>query len=183
MTSHHRSRFATLLLTTTLATTLTTALVAAPLASVSHPVLPQTSLGEFSTSRMGLAGVSLGMRASQAQRKLGKPQQVKAENSACCGVLLHWKYPEVEVRLEVPEGANQERNATVYAISTRSAKIATLEGIRVGDRRSRVLQVYGISAAREGNRFFYSNDRDASSLIFRFENDQVVEILAASQLN
>jgi hypothetical protein len=134
-------------------------------------------------ARMGLAGISLGTKAFQVQRKLGRPQQVKSENSACCGVLLRWQYPEVEVRLEVPEGANQERNATVYSISTRSAKVSTLEGIRVGDRKSKVLRVYGTPGAKEGNELFYANNQYASSLIFRFKNDRVVEIIAASQLN
>lgn len=175
MASNRRSLFAILLLTT--------ALVTVPLCSISLSAPPQTSSKEFSMARMGLAGVSLGTKAFQVQRKLGRPQQVKSENSACCGVLLRWQYPEVEVRLEVPEGANQERNASVYAISTRSTKVATLEGIRVGDRRNKVLRVYGMPTARENNRLSYANNQYASSLIFRFENDRVVEIIAASQLN
>lgn len=134
-------------------------------------------------SRMDLAGVRLGMKASQVQRKLGKPQQTKSENSRCCGVLLQWQYPEFEVRLEVPEGANQERNATVYSVSTRSAKVATLEGIRVGDRRSKVLQIYGTPGLEQSNQLSYFNNRSASSLVFEFKNDRVTQIIAASQLN
>lgn len=175
MASNRRSLLSMLLLTT--------ALVAVPLSTISLSAPPQTPSKEFSIARMGLAGVNLGTKAFQVQRKLGKPQQIKSENSRCCGVLLRWQYPEVEVRLEVPEGANQERNATVYSISTRSAKVATLEGIRVGDRKSKVLRVYGMPGSTESDRLLYANNQYASSLVFRFENDRVVEIIAASQLN
>jgi hypothetical protein len=138
---------------------------------------------EMSVTRMGFAGVRLRTKAAQVQRKFGKPQQVKTENSTCCGVLLHWTYPEFEVRFEVPEGANQERNATVYSVSTRSPKLMTLEGVRVGDRRSKVLRIYGTPSVDENDSAFYVNDLYASSFVFRFENDRVVEISAASQLN
>ncbi|MER3435747.1 MAG: hypothetical protein C4288_20770 [Leptolyngbya sp. ERB_1_1] len=86
--------------------------------------------------------------------------------------------------MEVPEGANQDRNASVYSISTRSAKITTLEGVRVGDRRSKVARIYGEPYVSETNdRFFYSNNSYASRLMFRFENDRVVEISANAQLS
>ncbi|MBD1842909.1 hypothetical protein H6F89_05685 [Cyanobacteria bacterium FACHB-63] len=162
---------------------LTLATIAAPpTIAVSAPV-PTSPMQEFSFSRMGIGGIKLGMKASEVQRRLGKPLKMKSEKSPCCGVLLRWQYAEFEVRLEVPEGANQERNASVYSISTRSAKVATLENVRVGDRRSKVMQVYGTPSTTIQDRIFYSNDANASLLMLRFKNDRVVEIIANTQLN
>ncbi|BAY57530.1 hypothetical protein NIES2135_43960 [Leptolyngbya boryana NIES-2135] len=175
MLTHSRSLFTILLLTTTF--------VAVPLASVSLAAPVQPPPKEMSMARMGLAGIKLGMKASQVERKLGKPPQMASQASTCCGTLLYWKYPELEVHFEVPMGVRQEPNATVYSITTRSSKFATLEGVRVGDRRNKVLRIYGTPSADEDNAVFYANDQYASSLVFRFENDRVVEISAASQLN
>lgn len=162
---------------------LLTIAVTAP-TSIVLPAFSQTPpAAQLSISRMGLAGIKLGTKAAQVQRKLGKPQTSRSETSRCCGKLLYWQYPELEVRLEVPEGANHEGNATVYAIKTKSPKLATLEGIRVGDRRSKVLRIYGIPQASEADAIYYSNDQYASSLVFRFENDRIVEISAGTQLN
>jgi hypothetical protein len=170
-----RSLFAIFLLTTTL--------VAVPLSSATLSAPTQTTSKEISITRMGFTGVRLGSKAAQVQQRFGKPQKVRTEQTNCCGVLLHWTYPEFEVSFEVPEGTNQERNATVYSVSTQSAKLMTLEGVRVGDRRSKVLRVYGTSDTSENNKLYYYNNQYASSFIFRFENDRVVEILAATQLN
>ncbi|MBW4443176.1 MAG: hypothetical protein KME10_18440 [Plectolyngbya sp. WJT66-NPBG17] len=155
-----------------------------PAIAFSAPVAA-SPVREVSISRMGLGGIKLGMKAAQVQRKVGKPLKVESENSRCCGVLLHWQYSDLEVRLEVPEGRNQERNASVYSISTRSAKVATLEGIRVGDRRSKVIRAYGepYGSGTTEDRIFYSNDTSASALVFRFKDDRVVEISANNQLN
>jgi len=46
---------------------------------------------------MGMGGIKLGMKGAEVQRKWGKPLRVKAEKSACCGVLLYWQYPDLEV--------------------------------------------------------------------------------------
>lgn len=155
-----------------------------PTIALSTPV-KTSPVREFSISRMGIGGIKLGTKAAEVQRKLGKPVQVKSENSTCCGVLLHWQYSDLEVRLEVPEGRNQERNASVYSISTRSAKVATLEGIRVGDRRIKVMKIYGNSYVYDTteDKIFYYNNQYASTLMIRFKNDRVVEISANSQLN
>ncbi len=160
-----------------------TATVLPPAIALSTPMSPSTVRRELSPSRMGMGGIKLGTKAAQVQRKLGKPLQVKSENSSCCGTLMHWQYSDLEVRLEVPEGRNQEQNASVYSISTRSAKIATLEGVRVGDLRSKVIRAYGDASEMTENRIFYYNDQHAARMTFRFENNRVVEISIASQLN
>ncbi|MBD1825337.1 hypothetical protein H6F51_22980 [Cyanobacteria bacterium FACHB-DQ100] len=162
---------------------LTIATIAAPPTIAFSAPVPTSPVQEFSFSRMGIGGIQLGMKASEVQRRLGKPLNMKAEKSPCCGVLLRWQYAEFEVRLEVPEGANQARNASVYSISTRSAKVATLEDVRVGDRRSKVTRVYGTPSTTIQDRIFYSNDANASLLMLRLKNDRVVEIIANTQLN
>jgi hypothetical protein len=177
MNSNLRSLFSALLASTVL--------IAVPVSSAvsQSPAKQPSTAQQLSVSRMGLGGIKLGTKASEVERKLGKPPQMASETSMCCGTLLYWQYPEIEVRFEVPEGIRQERNARVYSIVTRSSKFATLEGIRVGDRRSKVLRTYGTPSRTEEDLMFYNNDAYAASLGIRFSGDRVIEISTASLLN
>ena len=151
----------------------------------SLPAIAQTrQVQPLSITRMGIGQIKLGSKGVQVQRILGKPQQARTEQTNCCGTLYHWKYPELEVRFEDFDSTGDLKQFSVYQISTKSTKYATFDGIRVGDRRSKVLQVYrNARVTQEQDGLYYTNDEYASGLVFKFKNDRVVEIITNTLLN
>lgn len=145
---------------------------------------PSPDSRAFSITRIGLAGIKLGDKGTQVQRILGKPQQTRIEQTNCCGTLHHWKYANLEVSFDDIESTKDPKKFSAYQIITKSSKFVTLDGIRVGDRRNKVLQVYGNSGlTSDRHTLFYSNDQYGSALVFRLKHDRVIEIVASTQLN
>lgn len=156
-----------------------------PLAAIACEPPPQAAIsrtaGQFPVDRVGIGGIKLDMSDAQVRRILGKPQQIKNEATNCCGTLQHWRYANLEVSFIVDDNS---KKLSVYQVITKSAKVATREGIRVGDRRSKVLSVYGNGGTSESsNILLYTNDQQARSFVLKFNGDRLIEILASTQLN
>jgi hypothetical protein len=138
---------------------------------------------ELSITRMGLGNIKLGDSDTQVKRILGQPKTVKTEATNCCGPLQTWSYGDIEVSFEEREVPRRSPRLSVYQVTTRSAKFATLDLVRVGDRRSKVLKVYGPATSADPDKLYYANNRYASFLAFEFKGDQVVAISASTLLN
>lgn len=129
----------------------------------------------FPVTRMGVGGIRLGITNVEVQGILGRPKKIKIEETNCCGELKEWIYPDIIVKFEVLES----KKNTVYNVFTKSKKFATVDGIRVGDSRSKVLKVYGKNfSSSSQDTLYYSNDEYASFIVFKFEKQKLVEIAA-----
>jgi hypothetical protein len=156
-------------------------------------------------SRMGIGGVRLGMSVEAAKRKLGKPQrdETKPAGPAIGGKIRTLTYQGLTVAAW--EGK-------VYLMSTTNPKFTTIDGVKVGDSKQKVIKTYGFgSQSVEGNvtrwlvspsdpshpepcegsglrvnsvePLIYSNDQKASNLMFELRGDRVQKIICGTQLN
>lgn len=130
-------------------------------------------------SRMGIGGVRLGMSVEAAKRQLGKPQrdETKPAGPAIGGKIRTLTYQGLTV------GAWEGK---VYSMSTTNPKFTTIDGVKVGDNKQKVIKTYGFgSQSVEGNatRLIYSNDQKASNLIFELRGDRLQKIICGTQLN
>jgi hypothetical protein len=74
----------------------------------------------------------------------------------------------------------------VYLISTTNPKFVTIDSVKVGDDRQKVVEIYGYgSQSVEGGvtRLTYSNDQKASNLILEIKGYRVQKIIVGTQLN
>jgi hypothetical protein len=144
-------------------------------ASISQPV------GKFPVDRMSIGNIKMNMSDAQVERILGKPQQIKTESTRCCGTLKHWRYAILEVSFTVDDTSQK---LSVYQITTKSPGVETLDHIRVGDRRSKVLRVYGnAGTSQNSDTVWYTNSQETRSFVFKFKGDRVIEIIASTLLN
>lgn len=130
-------------------------------------------------SRMGIGGVRLGMSVAEAKRKLGKPQreETKSARPGIGGKFRTLTYKNLTV---------SAWNEKVYAISTTKPEFTTIDKIKVGDSKEKVVKTYGFgSQSVDGNaiRLTYSNDEKASNLIFELRDSRVQKIICSTQLN
>ncbi|MBE9095642.1 hypothetical protein [Tychonema sp. LEGE 07203] len=130
-------------------------------------------------SRLGIGGMKLGMSVEEAKRKLGKPQrdETKSAGSAIGGKIRTLTYSKLTVAAW--EGK-------VYLISTTNPKLATIDGVKVGDNSQKVVKTYGYgwqSVHGEATRLTYSNDRKASNLVLEIKGDRVQKMIVGTQLN
>ncbi|HAO10776.1 MAG TPA: hypothetical protein DCQ51_06295 [Planktothrix sp. UBA8407] len=133
---------------------------------------------------MGIGGVRLGMSVEAAKRKLGKPQrdETKPAGPAIGGKIRTLTYQGLTVAAW--EGK-------VYLMSTTNPKFTTIDGVKVGDSKQKVIKTYGFgSQSVEGNvtrwlvsvvePLIYSNDQKASNLIFELRGDRVQKIICGT---
>lgn len=130
-------------------------------------------------SRLEISGMKLGMSVEEAKRKLGKPQrdETKSADSVIGGKIRTLTYSKLTVAAW--EGK-------VYLISTTNPKLATIDGIKVGDGRQKVVKTYGYgwqSVHGEATRLTYRNDQKASNLVLELKGDRVQKILVGTQLD
>jgi hypothetical protein len=120
------------------------------------------------------------------RRILGKPQRVVNQDSPAIGKIRTLKYREISV--DLAEDVNKKGSYYVYKISTKSPKIRTLDGVRVGDNRIRVIKTYGqASEGKNGKVNFLSYEGDLndspSVFLFTIDNGKVTEISCMDILN
>lgn len=131
---------------------------------------------------LGIGPIRLGMAEAEVLRLLGKPRQVKQEQTAVVGLLKTLTYTDLTVGLM--EG---EKGFRVYQVISRTIRPATVHGIRVGDGRSKVITTYGTpnrSSREQGfTNLIYMQDAMATYLNFRLKGDRVVQITAGELLN
>ncbi len=80
------------------------------------------------------------MSEAQVRKILGKPVKVENGFIAAIGKVRTLKYAGITVDLD--EGA-KPGNFTVYQIKATSSKYSTIDGVKVGDRQSKVIRTYG----------------------------------------
>ncbi|MBE9186905.1 hypothetical protein IQ270_20150 [Microcoleus sp. LEGE 07076] len=130
-------------------------------------------------SRLGISGVRLGISVAEAKRKLGKPQrdETKSAESAIGGKIRTLTYSGLTV------AASEDK---VYLISTTNPKLATIDGVKVGDHSQKVVKTYGYgwqSVHGGATRLTYSNDQKASNLVLEIKGDRVQKMIVGTQLN
>ncbi|MDZ7963001.1 MAG: hypothetical protein RMY34_34940 [Aulosira sp. DedQUE10] len=138
---------------------------------------PHQSTG-LTVERLGVGGVKLSMPEAQVRKILGKPIKVENSDSAAIGKIRTLKYPGIT--LDLGEGLTPS-NFTVYQIKVTSAKYATIDGVKVGDRQSKVMRTYGKAETYQEDNFTRVNygmeNPSPAGLNFTFKNGKVIEIL------
>ncbi|MFS8117813.1 MAG: hypothetical protein ACMG55_04885 [Microcoleus sp.] len=130
-------------------------------------------------SRLEIGGVRLGMSVEDAKRKLGKPQreETKSADSAIGGKIRTLTYSKLTVAA---------LDGKVYLISTTNPKLATIDGVKVGDNSQKVIKTYGYgwqSVHGGATRLTYSNNQKASNLVLELKGDRLQKIVVGTQLN
>ncbi|MDZ8050750.1 MAG: hypothetical protein RMX68_020840 [Aulosira sp. ZfuVER01] len=95
---------------------------------------------KITIDELGLGGIKLSMTEAQVKKILGKPIKVENGFIPAIGKVRTLKYADITVDLD--EGAKLG-NFTVYQIKTNDSKYSTINGIKVGDRQSKVFSTYG----------------------------------------
>ncbi|MBD2357308.1 hypothetical protein H6G41_22255 [Tolypothrix sp. FACHB-123] len=134
--------------------------------------------------RLGIGGIKLDMSEVEVIKILGNPVKVKNEFMPAIGKVRTLEYPGISVDLAENSPENQ---FTVYQIKATSAKYATIDGVKVGDKQSQVIKTYGnIDASPEGDitRLSYPIETPSpAGLNFTITKGEVTEILCFYVMN
>jgi hypothetical protein len=127
-------------------------------------------------SRLQVGGIRIGT-SEQVVRRLGKPLSVTDEPNP--------NYRRVQ-RLIFPGITVLVADGFVTLVYTQDPKFATIDGIRVGDPKAKVLKTYGTTAEEKDGRtrlLRYTNDAEAAFLVFALENDRVKRITCGTLMD
>lgn len=119
------------------------------------------------SDRLGFNGLRLGDNPQRVRARLGRPQRTQNQPPGNYGRYESWYYPNLI--LGFGDGA-------LAMITTTRPNWGTAEGVRVGDRSSRILAIYGEPNWRDSDRWGYLTD-DGAFLTLRLRGDRIVEIL------
>ncbi|MEH1922003.1 hypothetical protein [Nostoc sp.] len=134
--------------------------------------------------RLGIGGVKLSMSETQVRKILGKPVKIENGFIAAIGKVRTLKYAGITVDLD--EGA-KPGNFTVYQIKATSSKYSTIDGVKVGDRQSKVIRTYGkTEISQDGkvtNLNYIVEQPSPGGLNFSFEKGKITEIFCFYLMN
>ena len=163
------------------------------LTSYTHPVnanttakyqISQNQSTGITIERLGIGGIKLDMTEAQVRKILGKPVKVKNEFMPAIGKVRTLQYAGISVDLAENFQVNK---FTVYQIKATSSKYATIDGVKIGDRPSKVIRTYGnTDAYKEGNITGLSYPIETPSpagLNFTVEKGKISEILCFYVMN
>jgi len=120
-----------------------------------------------------VAGVKPSMSQQRVQRELGPPQAVEQIQHPTVPEYLYtrWNYPDLQVTF-APDGQ-------LTGIMLRTQTHATRRGLRVGDSRDRVLELYGAPHSLGSPAWDYLESREPSGqhlIRVEFVDDRVASI-------
>jgi hypothetical protein len=150
--------------------------------SQSFIVANNQSTPQISYARLGIGGINLSMTEAQVRQKLGRPRRVENWNSPAVGKGRTLTYPNLIVRLVEDGRPGKQGNFSVYDVSTTSRQSATVDGVRVGDSRGKVINTYGqpTEERKEGNAVYLvyniSFNDFPTAFIFKLQNGRVTEM-------
>lgn len=151
-----------------------------PPASVPAPLAPQ---GLLRADQVTVGNVAITMNEAEIRQVLGEPTTVLDEESGCCGLLRHLKYPTLTLSLIKGDGIIPD---FIYALRTTSPGVSAA-GVSVGDSAQTVLNTFGPPAediAEAGQRsLVYVVEIEADRLVFELVDDTVTAIDYFSLLN
>ncbi len=106
-----------------------------------------------------VAGLAEGMPSVKVRALLGAPQSVvgSVDNRDQESKLVSWRYRDLTVLL----GSSDE----VRGVWVSGPSLATKRGLRVGDSRERVGQLYGLPAAGDDKMMEYADPNERSHVI------------------
>ncbi len=173
-------------------TTILTSLFSLSLTTSPNPISAQPSATtEAQSNIVPIAKVGLGkirpqMTEQQVRSILGNPTSTKTEFSRGVGENIRTlQYPNISLSL-VPH-SDKPKSFFVYQFITRSRKLSTPTGIKVGSTQSEVIKTYGKPGiSKEGKATFltYTVGKQGSAIgfTFRIEAGKVTEIRYSEQL-
>ncbi len=132
---------------------------------------------KFTYERIGVGGIKLSMSEAQVKRILGKPVKVEDGFLGVIGKVRTLKYQGITVDLgeDVQPGS-----FSVYQIKASSSKYPTIDGVKIGDRQSKVMKTYGkVAASQDGNKTTLNygvEEPSPAGLNFTIKNGRVTEI-------
>ncbi|MBE9206330.1 outer membrane protein assembly factor BamE [Nostoc sp. LEGE 06077] len=150
------------------------------------PQVTQTQNTIIPIAKVGLGKIRPGMSEQQVRRILGKPTSTKTEFSQGVGDNIRTlEYPHISLSL-VPY-VNKPKNFFVYHFVTRSPKLLTPTGVKVGDTQSQVIKAYGKPyISKDGKVIFLGygvgSQDNAAGLTFSIEAGKVTKIEYSEQL-
>lgn len=131
----------------------------------------------FSIEQVEIGQINSGSTEAQVRQVLGNPARVEDEYWDCCGNMRMLSYGSTSVKLMEDDRSN---SFIVFAFSTTDPNLTTRDGIRIGSTLSDVSVAYGNMENTEqdgdGMTVFYSVDEYATSMIFRFQKERVIEM-------
>lgn len=128
---------------------------------------------EIRSYRLGLNGLRLGDSTQRVQARLGRPQ--RTQNDPPDNFDPDWYSPNYE-SWYYPNLTLGFGDGLLAMIATTRPNWGTNEGVRVGDRSSRILAVYGEPTQRYSDQWEYRTE-DGAFLTLRLRGDRIVEIV------
>ena len=102
---------------------------------------PQRMTRGIAYNRLQIGGVNLSMSEAQVRKVLGQPREIKNGYMAVAGKTRTLRYPGLTINLL--EDGKPTNNFFVYEIEADISRYATKDGVKVGDRISKVMSIYG----------------------------------------
>lgn len=147
-----------------------------------NAIVAQQKFGAITYSQLVIGGIRLEMSEAETRRILGKPLRVKTWDSPAIGKARTLEYRGLKVDLLEDARPGKRGKFYVYQVTSNSREFATLDRVRVGDSRQKVIQIYG-KPARENNEgnivsLIYSDDSKGfpAALVVIIKNGRVTEI-------
>jgi hypothetical protein len=122
---------------------------------------------EIRSYRLGLNGLRLGDSPQRVRARLGRPQRTQNQPPGNYDRYESWYYPNLTLGFG---------DGLLAMIATTRPNWGTTEGVRVGDRSSRILAVYGEPTQRYSDQWEYRTE-DGAFLTLRLRGDRIVEIV------
>ncbi|MBE9228792.1 hypothetical protein IQ264_25605 [Phormidium sp. LEGE 05292] len=151
--------------------------------TIATPQKMMLALNQFrgiAYKRLQIGGVNLSMSEVQVRKVLGQPRKIKNGYMGVAGKTRTLQYPGITVKLL--EGSKPTDNFSVYEIEADSSRYATKDGVKVGDRVSKVMSIYGkIDSATTLN--YRVNSSSPTYFVFTIQNGKVTKITCGDVLS
>lgn len=96
---------------------------------------------DITYARLEIGGIKLSMPESEVRKALGQPLEVKNGYMTIAGKTRTLRYSGITI--ELLEDVEPTGKFSVYEIKTNSPRYVTKDGVKVGDRISKVISIYG----------------------------------------
>ena len=129
-------------------------------------------------NRLQIGGVNLSMSEVQVRKVLGQPREIKNGYMGIAGKTRTLRYPGLTINLL--ERDKSTNNFFVYEIEADSSRYATKDGVKIGDRISKVTNIYGrteLSETDSATTLNYTvNSTSPAYFVFTIQNGKVKKI-------
>jgi hypothetical protein len=129
-------------------------------------------------SQVQVGGVRLGDSEDEVIATLGAPQQrAQSRLNDGLGITLSLRYPGLQIGLTQTSDAS-----AVSFLKATSSQYATVDGVRVGDNRQKILDTYGTPASEDPTQGLIRYRYESTSLFFILQGDRIVELGYSSEI-